>query len=78
MRRFAMVLILINLALGSAQAATPIPGSGVRNCCKGEAEDAFCCRKCCWLGRYCINDAQCKDPNLKIPTLESRNADDSG
>lgn len=78
MRRFAMVLILINLALGSAQAATPIPGSGIMDCCRGEAEEAFCCRKCCWIGQYCTTNAQCKDPNLKTPTPESRNADDSG
>ena len=78
MRRFALVLILINLALGGAQAATPDPGSGIRNCCRGEGEEAFCCRKCCWLGQYCINDAQCRDPNLKTPTLEPWNADGSG
>lgn len=77
MRRFAMVLILINLALGGAQATTPSPGRGFMDCCRGEGEEAFCCRRCCWVGRYCTNDAQCKDPNLETPILEPWNADDS-
>lgn len=72
MRRFAMVLILINLALGGVQATTPSPGSGIRNCCKGEGEEAFCCRMCCWFfGRHCTTDAPCKNPDLETPNLES-------
>lgn len=79
MRRFAMVLILLNLALAGANATTTSPGSGIRNCCRGEGEEAFCCLRCCWFaGRYCTNDAQCRDPNLETPTLEPWNADDSG
>lgn len=78
MRRFAMVLILLNLALGGAQATTTTsPGSGFINCCRGDGEDAYCCRKCCWLGIHCQTDAQCRDPNLETSTLETWNADDS-
>lgn len=70
MRRFAMVLILLNLALGGAYAATPSPGSIIKNCCKGEGEEAYCCRKCCWWSKYCATDSQCRDPNLVTSNLE--------
>lgn len=78
MRRFAMVLIFLNLALAGATATTTNPGSGIRNCCRGEGEDAYCCRRCCWLAVHCETDAQCRDPNLETPILEPWNADDSG
>lgn len=78
MRKFAMVLILINLALGSAHAATPVPGSGIMDCCRGEGKEAFCCWKCCWIGQYCTKDAQCRDPNLETSILTPWNADGSG
>ena len=77
MRKFAMVLILINLALGSAQATTPSPGSGIMNCCKGEGEGVYCCQKCCWWGKYCATDSQCRNTNLLISNLEPENADGS-
>ncbi|MDE2761952.1 MAG: hypothetical protein OXQ94_16315 [Gemmatimonadota bacterium] len=64
MRAITMGLILVNLLLGATLAITSgsqgNPASWIRDCCRGEGTEAYCCFDCCWFRSDCENDLDCR------------------
>lgn len=69
LRAATIVLILLNIALGTAlmapsrSVATIVDGPA--RCCRGEGPEAYCCRSCCWLGPYCRWDSNCRETSIE-------------
>lgn len=64
MRAITMGLILVNLLLGATLATTSgsqgDPTTWIRDCCRGNGPEAYCCLGCCWFRSDCKNDLDCR------------------
>lgn len=60
-----IVLILLNLVLGAGLLVSTrndaTQARALRNCCRGEGAEAYCCDRCCWLWTTCDGDSDCQD-----------------
>ena len=64
-RRLIFAVVLLNLALAGALVASPLasqvfPASFLRDCCKDEGPEGYCCANCCFFTSDCNGDEDCK------------------
>lgn len=62
LRATVIALVLVNIVLAALPRPTEARSParwGV--CCQGEGPEAYCCDGCCWFGRDCVSDAECRD-----------------
>jgi hypothetical protein len=64
-RKLIIGLVVLNGLFGAALFSQPaeskIRALVLRNCCKTEGSEAFCCEMCCWVQPNCNSDDDCED-----------------